>query len=180
MPVDENFPLEDQEQQPPMSPEQQELAQAMQYMQETMLRCATGQKVMAASDAMMQTGKMYELMQVMEDLNVPEQIRMLMGQYMGQMMNQDPENGLLGFADYLQNISNDPQQAPLKDYYLRIRTAALALSSENEYKDYIIACRAFDQDKTPDAETARKAGVELQMKIQKMSGIGQQGEGALN
>lgn len=168
MTADNDMPVEDNQfGQAPAGAD--ELSLAMQKVQEAMMVSETGKRVIEASDAMMQKGTMVNLMQVMENTSVPEQTRMLLGQYMGQMMNQDPANGLSKFATYLQKISEDPQQAPLKDYYLDIKENALKLHNEAEYKVYVEACKVFDEDNSAEAETARAAGAELQGKIQALS-----------
>jgi hypothetical protein len=136
-------------------------------MQELMMKSATGMEMLQTSQAMAMSDEMMGLMEIIGNPDIPEDERMTLAQYMGDMLKHDPENGLFLYAEYLEGVAADPLYIVRKDYYLTIAGASRAVNSTEVYKHYIIAYNAFENDNSPEAKAARAATEEMQKKMKK-------------
>jgi hypothetical protein len=134
-------------------------------MQELMSKSPTGLKMLQASQEMATSDEMMGLMEIIGNPKVPEDERMKLAQYMGEMLKQDPANGLYQYAKYMETVANNPVYAVRKDYYLSIANAAVAVNDTVVYKDYITAYNEFENDNSPEASAARVATEEMQQKM---------------
>ncbi len=148
-----------------------EMMQEVQLVQELMAKSATGQKMMEASIGMAGTQQMNELMVLIGDPSIREEERMLLAQYMGEMLKRDPSQGMVMYADYLKTVAANPQYASRKDYYLLVSAAATAVDKTQEYQDYIIAYKEFEEDKSPEAQAAREATEAMQAKMRQWAEV---------
>ncbi len=134
-------------------------------MQELMTKSQTGKKMLESSQEMATSDEMMLLMEIIGNPDVSEQERMLLAQYMGEMLKQDPENGLEEYAKYLEGVVQDPTYSKRKDYYLSIADAARAVNETEVYRKYIKSYSAFENDNSPEAKAAREATEEMQRKM---------------
>lgn len=146
---------------------EQDMMQEVQRVQELMAKSETGQKMMEASVNMAATDSMSALMSLIGDPKVLEEERMLLAQYMGEMLKRDPMRGMALYAQYLKEVANQPQFAGKRDYYLAVSDAALAVNETTEYQEYIVAYRVFEEDTAPEAADAREATEVMQSKMRK-------------
>lgn len=144
-----------------------ELEREVANMQDLMAKTQTGIVMLEKSQEMAMSEEMMELMAMIGDPEYPEEERMTLAQYMGDMLQQDPENGLLSYAQYLEGVLKDPQYESRTEYYSSIAEAAKALNDATVYKEYIEAFTAFEADKSAEAEAARIATKEMQEKMRK-------------
>lgn len=148
-----------------LSAHQDEMMQEVQKVQELMAKSATGQKMMQASVAMAGTKEMNDLMALIGDPGVSEEERMLLAQYMGEMLKRDPKNGMLAYSAYLKSVAANPDYASRKDYYISVGGAAEAVNDTKEYQEYIVAYNEFETDTSEEAKAARQATEEMQLKM---------------
>lgn len=138
-------------------------------MQEKMALCETGTKMLQASQEMAMSEEMMSLMEKIGDPDIPETERVTLAQYMGDMMKDDPVNGLEKYAKYLEKIAQDPKYAVRKDYYIVIANASRAVGNTQVYKDYIEIYNEFEKDDSPEAKAAREATEQMQLKMKQWS-----------
>ena len=138
----------------------------VQKMQELMMKSETGSKMLEASQEMAMSEEMIGLMEIIGDPEIPEEERMVLAEYMGEALKHDPVTGLDQYADYLDGVAADPAYAARKDYYMTISQAARSVNATEVYQKYIVAYTEFEDDKSPEAEAARKATEEMQKKMQ--------------
>lgn len=150
-----------------MQDHQDDIARESQHVQDMMLKTQTGSDLMYASSEMASSDEMQGLMLCIEGIeyNVSEQDKFLMGKYMGQMLQDDPENGLLNYADYLHGIANDPTYASRSEYYNAIAESALKLHHAPTFQSYINKYKIFEADKSPEAEATRQAMEQMTVKM---------------
>lgn len=148
---------------------QDDIAEETQKMMEVLQKSETGAKMMDASGEMAASDEMQNLMEVISDPEVTEDEHFLMGQYLGQMLQADPENGLKNYAKYTDSVANNPDYAVRKPYYTAVSEAALALDATDVFKRYVEAYKTFDSDDSPEAQTARNAMETLQNKVKAWS-----------
>ncbi len=134
-------------------------------MQDLMAKTTTGVKMLEKSQEMAMSEEMMGLMAMIGDPEYPEEERMTLAQYMGDMLQGDPENGLEAYAEYLEGVLTDPQYESRKEYYGGIATAARELNKAIVYKEYIVAYTAFEADESEDAKAARMATRQMQEKM---------------
>ncbi len=144
---------------------EQEMMHEVQNVQELMSRSPTGRVMMEASIRMAGTEDMKQLMVLIGDPRVHEDERMLLAQYMGEMLKRDPLRGMKLYADYLRNVAGKPEYAAKRDYYLAISDAAMDVDATIEYREYIESYRKFEVDKSPEAVAARQATEVMQDKM---------------
>lgn len=137
----------------------------VQRMQELMMKSQSGMKMLQASQEMATSDEMMGLMEIIGNPEISEEERMLLAQYMGEMLKQDPENGLEEYAKYLEGVSSDPQYKKRRDYYLSIAGASRAVNETEVYRSYIQAYNVFESDSSPEAKAAREATEEMQRKM---------------
>src|SRR4051812_7839983 len=104
---------------------EEEMMQEVQHVQELMAKSPSGQKMMESSVIMAGTVEMNDLMVLIGDPSIREEERMLLAQYMGEMLKRDPMRGMLMYSEYLKTIAANPQYATRKDYYLAVSDAAI-------------------------------------------------------
>ena len=138
-------------------------------MQELMSKTETGVNMLEKSQEMAVSDEMVSLMSMIGDPEYPEEERMTLAKYMGEMLQEDPENGLEGYADYLDGVLEDPEYESRKEYYGGIAEAARVLSATELYREYIKAYNEFEADESEEATVARKATREMQEKMQEWS-----------
>ncbi len=146
---------------------QDEMMQEVQRVQDLMAQSPTGQRMMETSIAMAGTEAMNNLMALIGDQSIREEERMLLAQYMGEMLKRDAARGMLMFSEYLKSVAANPQYAARREYYLSVGDAAQAVHNTPEYQAYIVAYAQFERDTTPQAAAARKATEEMQEKMKK-------------
>jgi len=146
-----------------------EIEQDVAKMQELMSKTETGMKMLEKSQEMAMSDEMMELMSMIGDPEYPEDERMTLAQYMGDMLQDDPENGLAAYAEYLEGVLKDPQYESRNDYYKAIADAARELSGTEIYKEYIKAYNEFEADDSEDAKAAREATRAMQEKMQQFA-----------
>ncbi len=144
---------------------EQDMMQEVQKVQELMAKSESGQKMMEASVNMAATEAMSALMSLIGDPNVLEEERMLLAQYMGEMLKRDPMRGMTLYAGYLKDVAANPQFAAKRDYYLAVSDAAIAVDATSEYQLYIAAYKTFEADASPEAAEAREATEVMQGKM---------------
>ncbi len=150
---------------------QDDMMKEVQLVQELMSKTPTGQKMMATSVAMAGTQEMNDLMTLIGDPAIREEERMLLAQYMGEMLKRDPKNGMQLYAQYLKSVAENPQYADRKDFYLAMSDTALAVNGTAEYQEYIIAYGEFESDKSVEAKAAREATEAMQAKMREWAEI---------
>ena len=74
-----------------------DMMKEIQNVQDLMAKSAIGKKMMEESVAMASTAEMNALMVLLGNPDVSEQERMLLAQYMGEMLKRDPVNGMVMF-----------------------------------------------------------------------------------
>jgi hypothetical protein len=148
---------------------QEDIAQETQKMMDVLQKSEAGIKMMEASSQMASSGEMQGLMGVISDPEVTEDEHFLMGQYLGQMLQADPENGLKNYSQYADSVANNPDYEMRKEYYSAIADASLALDTTNEFKQYVETYKAFDADQSPEAQAARDAMQAMQEKVKMWS-----------
>ncbi len=146
---------------------QDEMLQEVQHVQSLMEKTPSGQRMMESSIAMAGTAAMNSLMALIGDQSIREEERMLLAQYMGEMLKRDAAKGMLMFAEYLKSVAANPQYAARREYYLSIGYAAQDVHNTPEYQEYIVAYAEFERDTTPEAAAARKATEDMQEKMRK-------------
>ena len=134
-------------------------------MQELMAKSKTGIKMLEQSQQMAMSEEMMGLMEKIGDPQIPEDERMTLARYMGEMLQDDPVDGLEDFAQYLEEVLQDPQYASRSEYYTSIAASARAVNATEVYKEYIKAYQIFENDPTPEAKAARVATEEMQEKM---------------
>jgi hypothetical protein len=134
-------------------------------MQQLMSKSQTGVRMLQTSQEMAMSDEMMGLMEIIGNPDVPEDERMKLAQYMGEMLKMDPANGLYEYANYLEGVANEPAYAVRKDYYNSIAEASRAVNDTQVYKDYIVAYTEFENDNSPEAQAARVATEEMQRKM---------------
>ena len=142
-------------------------------MQEKMALCESGVKMLNASQEMAMSDEMMGLMEIIGDPEVPEKERVILAQYMGEMMKDDPTQGLEKYAQYLEGVAQDPKYAARKDYYITVAKASREVNNSQVYKDYIVVYNEFENDDSPEAAEARKATEQMQNKMKQWSEGGQ-------
>jgi hypothetical protein len=148
-----------------MSNHSNDIQAEVMHMQELMSKSDTGIKMLQTSQEMAMSEEMMALMEIIGNPDVPEDERMKLAQYMGEMLKLDPANGLYEYAKYLEGVANDAAYAVRKDYYLSIASASRAVNDTETYKDYIVAYNEFENDNSPEAKAARVATEEMQRKM---------------
>ena len=99
-----------------------------------------------------------------------------MGKYMGQMLQEDPENGLVNYSEYLLGVAGDPNYAVRKDYFTTISDAALKLNQAAAFKNYVEKYKEFESDDSPEAVATRQAMQDMSEKMRQwMEGEESQG-----
>lgn len=137
----------------------------VQKMQNLMMKCKTGVKMLETSQEMAMSDEMMLLMEIIGDPEIPEAERMKLAEYMGEALKVDPVTGLEQYAVYLEGVAADPAYAVRKEYYQTIASASVAVSETEVYKKYIKAYTEFENDNSPEAKAARKATEEMQRKM---------------
>lgn len=148
---------------------QEDIAQETQKMMEVLQNSESGSRMMEASSAMASSDEMQNLMEVISDPEVTEDEHFLMGQYLGQMLQSDAENGLKNYANYVESVAANPDYAVRKDYYSSIGKAALELDATDAFKNYVELYKAFESDDSVEAEAARAAMQAMQEKVKAWS-----------
>lgn len=144
---------------------EEDMMKEVQNVQNLMAKSVTGQKMMEASVAMAGTEPMGTLMALISDPEILEEERMLLAQYMGEMLKRDPIRGMGLYAEYLKEVAENPQFSSKRDYYLAVSDAAYAVSETAEYKEYVESYRDFENDNSPEATNARQATETMQGKM---------------
>jgi hypothetical protein len=138
-------------------------------MQDKMAQCETGTRMLQASQEMAMSDEMMGLMEIIGDPDIPEKERVTLAQYMGEMMKDNPANGLEKFAKYLEGVAADPRYAKRKDYYITVANASRGVSNSKVYKDYIVVYNEFENDDSPEAQAAREATEQMQKRMKQWS-----------
>jgi hypothetical protein len=120
---------------------------------------------MAASE------EMNALMAILGNEGISEEERLTLSQYMGEIMKSDITNGMAMFAEYLKSTAEKPEFASRTDYYLELAKAAQDVNNTKVYQEYIVSYKAFEEDKSPEADAARKATEEMQAQMRKWAEI---------
>jgi hypothetical protein len=142
-----------------------DMMQEVQKVQELMAKSESGQKMMEASVAMAGTQEMNDLMVLIGNPEVSEEERMLLAQYMGEMLKRDAKKGMLMYSEYLKSVAANPDYAERKDYYLSVSDAAIAVDATESYQEYIVAYQKFEEDASEEAKSAREATETMQSKM---------------
>jgi len=140
---------------------QEDIAKETEKMIAVVQKSVTGSAMMDSSNAMAMSEEMQGLMQNIGSPSVSENDQFLMGQY----LQSSPEDGLVKFGNYLQGVANDPKYADRKAYCEEVKAAALALHNAPVFKEYVKNYRAFEQDTSEEAMSARQAMEEMQNKV---------------
>lgn len=157
---------------------QDEIMEMSVNIQDLMSKSTSGSAMMESSQKMAMSTEMQALMQTIDNPAASEQDKFLMGKYMGQLLQKDPENGLVSYANYLDSVANDPSYQDRKEYFLSIKKAAVALNNTNIFREYVKLYQAFEADKSQDAAEARKAMEQMSKKMQEW--VGDEGNPTLN
>ncbi len=148
-----------------MEEHQDDIARISQNVQDLMAKTTSGASLMEASANMAMSDQMQNLMRAIDNPEASERDKFLMGKYMGEMLQEDQENGLINYADYLESVANDPAYADRKDYFKTIATAALQLNDSEAFKIYVQQYAAFETDTSKEAEDTRRAMEEMSQKM---------------
>lgn len=149
-----------------MSSHTEDIHAEVARMQDLMSKSETGVRMLQTSQEMATSEEMMGLMEIIGNPDIPEDERMQLAQYMGEMLKVDPANGLYEYADYLEGVAAEPDYAIRKDYYLSIADRSRKVNSTQVYMDYIEAYKSFENDQSPEAKAARAATEEMQKKMQ--------------
>lgn len=144
---------------------EEEMMHEVHRVQELMAKSPTGQAMMEASMRMSSTDEMNRLMVLVGDPRVNEEERMLLAQYMADMLKRDPIRGMKLYAKYLKEVAEQPKYKSRRDYYLAVSEAALVVNNTAEYKEYIDSYKKFEDDHSPEAIAARQATEEMQERM---------------
>lgn len=136
---------------------------------EKMAMCETGKRMMEASQVMAMSEEMMGLMEKIGEPEIPEQERIALAKCMGEMLKDNPINGLASYAKYLELLAQEPEHANRKGYYLTVADSAMAVNNTKVYKDYIEVYNEFEKDNSPQAQAARQATQAMQMKMKQWS-----------
>ena len=136
---------------------QEVMAQHTQNIQDAMAKSESGQALLDSSQAMAQSEEMVALMNYIEKEGASEEEKFLMGKYMGQMLQDDPDKGLLNYADYLKGVAEDKNYAARSSYYDNVAKLAIALHESESYRKYVSLYSAFEEDTSDEANEARAA-----------------------
>lgn len=142
-----------------------ELQSTIENMQSLMAKSETGAKMLESSQQMGSSDEMMKLMELVGEPSIPESERMKLSEYMGQLMQKDPANGLNIFAKYLEGLANHPDYEVRKEYYNEIADSARKLNATDIYHKYIADYKIFDQDDSQEAQLAKKAMNDMQEKM---------------
>lgn len=149
---------------------QEEINKESEKVQDAMMKSQTGKMLLEASQQMAQSQQMVVLMQTIDEGDVGDEDKFLMGKYMGQLLQEDPENGLENYSEYLKDISEDPDYASRKEYFLNVANKSLELNSSPEFKDYVEKYNQFEEDESDEAEFAREAMNKMSEKMRELIG----------
>lgn len=147
---------------------QDEIAAQSQRVQDAIARSSTGEALLNSSQQMATSEEMVGLMQIIDTDGISEDDKFLMGKYMGQLLQEDPANGLVHYADYLNEIAADPTYADRSTYFRNIAQAALLLQDAATFRDYVEKYSAFEADQSPEAASARQAMEEMSNKMREL------------
>lgn len=148
-----------------MEKHQEDIARESQNVQELMLKSDSGNALMEASSEMAMSEEMQGLMGTIDNPSASDQDKFLMGKYMGQMLQDDPEQGLVNYSNYLLDVANNPDYADRKDYFSAISDAALKLNASPSFKNYVEKYKMFEQDDSPEATATRNAMESMSAKM---------------
>tara|TARA_B100001564_G_scaffold336844_1_gene327354 strand:- start:320 stop:823 length:504 start_codon:yes stop_codon:yes gene_type:complete len=148
-----------------MEEHQEDIAKESEKVQELMTQTSTGSDLMESSTVMASSDEMQDLMGAIDDPQANEQDKFLMGKYMGQMLQTDPANGLMNYANYLRDVAANPDYADRKVYFSSIAEAAVKLHKSTVFQDYVVKYNAFEADESPEAEQTRRAMEEMSEKM---------------
>lgn len=126
--------------------------------QSIMAGCASGRDLLEASSAMAQSSFMADVLRSIDETK-NQKYAYTLGKYLGDYMNKDPENGILGYVRYIESIIQNSKYAHMSAYHEKIRDAGLQLHHSEAYQDFIQKNKAFMQD---DSEEANKVKQEIQ------------------
>lgn len=152
-----------------MAKHSEDIESEVKNMQDKMALCETGTKMLTASQEMAMSEEMMGLMEVIGDPDIPEKERVTLAQCMGEMMKDDPSDGLEKYAQYLEGVAKDPKYAARKDYYITVANASRNVNNSQVYKDYIVVYNEFENDDSPEAQAAREATEQMQKKMKQWS-----------
>ncbi len=148
-----------------MEEHQEEIAKISQNVQELMAKCPSGVELMESSANMAISPEMQNLMQVIDNPNIGDRDKYLMGKYMGQMLQDDQETGLVNYANYLKNVAADPNYADRSSYFIAIADAALKLNESPSFRTYVSKYHQFEKDTSEEAQATRKAMEHMSLKM---------------
>lgn len=147
---------------------QTEIAEETQKVQEAMLASTSGKALLEASQTMAQSAEMVDLMETIDKGDVGEDDKFLMGKYMGQLLQEDPANGLYNYAEYLREIASDPDYLERKDYFEIVADKSILLSDSESFGKYVEKYDDFENDESQDAENAREAMNQMSEKMKSL------------
>lgn len=150
---------------------QEEIVKVQKIMSES----KTGIAMLEKSYEMSTSDPMVKLMELLGDDDFPEAERSQIAGYMGQLMQEQPTDGLEQFAQYLEDLITKPEYINRDGYYAQIADAARSLGASEVYKAYITAYNNFTDDNSESAVAAKKANEDFQKKMQEVSQAAQQG-----
>lgn len=149
---------------------QEEISRETRLVQEAMMKSVTGSKVMEVSSEMAESQEMNNLMLAISSPDASERDQAAMGQYMGQMLQASPRNGLENFARYLDKLIADTKYASRHKYFSLIRDTARALNTSEIFRKYTDLYEKFQDDLSPEAKAARLAMENMSKKAKKWAG----------
>lgn len=147
---------------------QEKILEQSQKVQENIMQCASGARLMESSQVMASSDEMAALMQAIDGSDFSEDDKFLLGKYMGQLLQQDPENGLSMYADYLRGVAQDPAYSERVDLLNSIADQAIDLQNSEAYKTYLQDYHAFEEDESDEAVSARQSMLESSEKMREM------------
>jgi hypothetical protein len=144
----------------------QELEQEALSLQQTMQEFETGRLLAETSQVMTQQAEMQDLMMELANQSIPDNVRSAIAGYMRQLLEMDPMNGLQRFINYVNELAEMPEYAPIKDYFIGVGELSDKLLKTQQYQRYIQSYQAFMADNSEQAVAARE---KLQAYAKKMN-----------
>lgn len=135
---------------------QEQLTIESDAIQEAIYSCQSGKDMTEASYYVVESKEMDEFFSsICIDNTRYQEISLVLLQYIGQMMQLDPEKCIDNFVRYINSLlSNTPDEEDVS-YYNSIVKSIKSLGDSREYKEYLIKYMLFQNDNSEEAIRAR-------------------------
>ena len=125
--------------------------------QASMITFRTGKDLAEASRIINESKYMKIIKDALANEKISEDERVILSEHMGGHIQPDPDNGLVRFAESLEQMATNPKyEESRKDYYTLIANACRELCKSDEFKEYTRFLRRFNKDTSPEANETKK------------------------